>query len=141
MGQAETERNKQTVQRMFEEVINLGKLDAIDDLFDPEFTSATPNGVLDRDGFRAFVEAWRGGFTDLHCQVGDLIGEGDQVAWSVRATGVHTGEFNGIPATGRSVDFDSLNVATFRDGRGLQHKVVMDVVTMLTQMGVMPAAG
>jgi predicted ester cyclase len=141
MGQAETERNKQAVRRMFDEIINHGKLELVDDLFDPAFTSTGPDGTMDREGFRAYVEGWRAGFSDLHCEVGDLIAEGDQVAWSIRASGVHTGDFNGIPATGRSIDFDSLNTATFRDGRALQHRVVMDLMTTLTQLGVLPAPG
>jgi predicted ester cyclase len=44
----------------------------------------------------------------------------------------------GIAPTGRTVDFDSLNIARFRDGRGYQHKVLMNDVKMMTQLGVMP---
>lgn len=137
MTYTETEAaNVATVHRMFEDVINLGKLDLIDELFDPAFVTRTPQ-EMDRDGFTAFTQAWREGFDDLHCDVDDLLADGDRVAWSVRATGVHTGTFNGIPPTGRSVDFNSLNIATFRDGRAVEHTVVMDVMTMLTQLGVL----
>lgn len=129
--------NKATVQRMFEEVINLGKLELVDDLWDPEFTSETAQGTLDLEAFKGFITAWRTGFPDIHCEVGDLVAEGDRVAWSVRATGTHTGEFMGIPPTGRAIDFDSLNIGEFRDGRGYRHKVMMDVPKMMTQLGVM----
>lgn len=130
--------NKQTIRRMFDEVVNHGKLELIEDLFDPEFRTVTPQGELDRDGFRAYVEAWRAGFPDVHCEVHDLIAEGDKVAWGVRATGTHTGEFMGIPPTGRSVDFESLNIAEMRDGRGYRHQVIMDVPKMMSQLGVSP---
>ncbi|HUS61731.1 MAG TPA: ester cyclase, partial [Acidimicrobiales bacterium] len=139
MPQAQAERNKETVRRMFDEVINLGKLDLINELFASDFHTTTPEGRLDRDGFRDFVAGWRSGFSDLRCEVSDLVAEGDRVAWAVQATGVHTGQFSGIPPTGRSVDFASLNIATFRDGRALEHKVIMDAMTMLIQLGVMPA--
>jgi predicted ester cyclase len=138
MSQDQAETNKQVVRRMFEDVINLGKLELIDDLFDPDFHSHTSDGVMDRDAFRAFVQGWRAGFTGLHCEVSDLVAEGDKVAWAIQATGVHTGDFNGIPATGRSVDFGSLNIATFRDGRAHDHKVVMDMLTMMGQLGLLP---
>lgn len=92
--------NKQVVQRMFTEIINEGNVDLVDDLFDPEFTSETPQGTLDRDGFKEYVATWRAGFPDIHCDVGDLIEEGDSVAWSVRATGTHTGDFMGYPPPG-----------------------------------------
>jgi len=130
--------NKATVQRMFEEVINLGKLELIDELFDPDFQSQTALGTMDLEAFKGFITGWRNGFSDLRCEVGDLVAEGDNVAWSVRATGTHTGEFIGIPATGRSVDFDSLNIGQFRDGRGYRHKVIMDMPKMMAQLGVTP---
>ena len=130
--------NKQTVRRMFDEVVSIGKLELIDELFDPDFRSETAQGPLDLEAFKAFVAAWREGFSDLHAEVGDLVAEDDRVAWSVRATGTHTGEFMGIAPTGRSIDFDSLNIGQFRDGRAYRHKVVMDLPTLLAQLGQAP---
>jgi predicted ester cyclase len=133
-------KNKDTIRRMFDEVINEGRLELVDELFDPEFTSETPQGTLDRDGFKQYVLGWRAGFPDIHCDVDDLIEEGDRVAWSVRAKGTHTGEFMGIAPTGRTIDFDSLNIGQFRDGRGYRHQVLMNETKMMTQLGVMPGA-
>jgi len=133
--------NKDNIRRMFSDIINDGKLDLVDELFDPEFTSETPQGTLDRDGFRGYVAAWRSGFPDIHCEVDDLIEEGNQVAWSVRATGTHNGEFMGIAATGNAVDFDSLNIGEFRNGKGYRHKVLMNDMKMMSQLGIKPDAG
>jgi predicted ester cyclase len=130
--------NRATVQRMFDEVINKGDVDLVDELFDPEFVTETPQGTLDREGFKQYVLGWRAGFPDVRCEVDDLVEEDDRVAWSVRATGTHTGDFMGIPATGRTVDFDSLNIGWFRDGRGYRHKVVMDTLKLMIQLGVVP---
>ena len=131
--------NATVVRRMFEEIINGGSLELIDELFDEDFRSETPQGELDRDGFREYVRSWRAGFPNVHCEVGDVIEDGDRIAWSVRATGTNWGDFMGMPATGRDVDFDSLNVATFRNGRGYRHKVVMDTGAILLQLGAVPA--
>lgn len=130
--------NKDIIGRMFDEVVNLGKVDVIDELFDPNFRTTTQQGTMDRDGFKDYIVAWRIGFPDVRCVVDDLIAEGDRVAWSVRATGTHTGEFMGIPPTGRTVDFDSLNIAEFRGGRAYRHRVMMDIPKMLGQLGVTP---
>jgi predicted ester cyclase len=132
--------NKDVIQRMFNEIINEGQLDLVDELFDPGFTSETPQGALDRDGFKQYVVDWRQGFPDIHCEVDELIEEGDRVAWSVRATRTHTGHFMGIPPTGRTVDFDSLNIGEFRNGRAYRHKVSMNETKMMTQLGVAPGA-
>ena len=130
--------NKAVVQRMFDEVINKGDVDLVDELFTPDFVTDTPQGTMDREGFKQYVLAWRTGFPDVHCHVDDLVEEGDRVAWSVRAVGTHTGTFMGIPVTGRSVDFDSLNIGEFADGRARRHKVVMDTLKLMTQLGVVP---
>lgn len=130
--------NQDLIRRMFDEVINKGNVDLIDELFDPEFTSVTPQGTLDRDAFRQYVLDWRAGFPDIQCDVSDFVEEGDKVAWKVRARGTHTGAFMGIPATGRSSDFDSLNIGTVRNGRALDHIVVMDTMTLMTQLGLVP---
>ena len=128
--------NKDTVRRMFDEIINHGKVEVVDELFDADFQSVTPMGTLDREGFKEYVRMWRAGFADVHCEVEDLTAEADRVAWSVRATGTHTGEFMGIPPTGNTVDFDSLNIAEFREGRGYRHRVMMDLGKMMQQLGV-----
>ena len=131
-----SESNKDTIRRMFDEVVNHGKLDLIEDLFHPDFRTITAEGEFDRDGFRAYVEGWRAAFPDVHCQVEDLIAEGDMVAWAVRATGTQTGDFLGVPATGRSVDFYSLNIGQMRDGRAYRHRVIMDGATLMAQLGL-----
>lgn len=138
---AGAESNKDIVHRMFDEVINKGHIDLVDELFDPEFQTITPQGTMDREGFKDYVRGWLTGFSDAHCEVYDLIAEGDKVAWGVRATGTHDGEFLGIPATGNPIDFDSLNIGEFRDGRAYRHKVLMDIPTLMAQLGVGPAAG
>ena len=133
-------RNAEVVKRMFDEVINKGRLELVDELFTEDFVSHTGQADLDREGFRGFVAGWRTGFPDVHCEVSQLLEEGDRVSWTVRATGTHEGTFNGIPATGRKMDFLSMNHGQFRDGRGAEHWLVLDMFTLLTQLGVIPAA-
>ena len=131
--------HKDTVRRMFDEVINNGNVELIDELFHPEFETRTPQGTYDREGFKAYVLGWRAGFPDVVCEVGDLIAEGDAVAWSIRAQGTHTGEFMGLAPTGRTVDFDSLNIGYFRDRQAYRHTVMMDIPKLMSQLGQGPA--
>ena len=133
--------NKAVITQLFGEIVNRGRLELVDELFDDDFETTTPQGVMDRDGFKGFVTSWRAAFSDIHCDVSDLIAEGDTVAWAIRARGTNDGEFMGMPATGRSVDFNSLNIAHFRDGRLFRHVVMMDLATMMTQLGVPQPAG
>jgi predicted ester cyclase len=133
--------SKQTVQKMFGEVINNRRLELIDELFDPSFVMHGPQGDLNRDGFRGFVQGWTAAFPDLRCEVSQLIEEGDHVSWTVRATGTMKGEFNGMPPSGKQMDFLSMNHAVFRDGKAAEHWVIMDMMTMLGQLGFLPPQG
>ena len=132
--------NKNTVQRIFDEIVNGGNLELIDELFDSSYTSDTPQGTFDLAGFKNYVGAWRTAFPDLHTEVVDIIEEGDAVAWSIRAKGTNTGEFMGMPATGKSMDNFSLNMGWFRDGRAVRHVMVMDQMQVMQQLGMMPEA-
>jgi steroid delta-isomerase-like uncharacterized protein len=128
--------NKTVVRRLFEEVVNQGALAVTGELLDPEFEATMPTGSMNVDGFKEFVTGWRAGFSDLHCDVRELIAEGDTVAWSVWCTGTNDGDFMGIPATGRTIAFNSVNIAHLRDGRVYRHTGMLDMLGMMQQLGV-----
>lgn len=129
---------KTAVRRMFGEAINDNRPELIDELVSPRFVGHMPDGDLDPEGLKQYIGVWRAGFSDLECEAYDLVEEGDRIAWRVRASGTHSGEFMGIPATGNRVDFDSMNHARVEDGRLREHWVVMDMVTVMQQLGVLP---
>jgi predicted ester cyclase len=127
------------IRRCFEEVVNEGNYAVIEELFAPEFVSTAGDDRMTLAGFTEFVKGWRAGFSDIHCSVENVIVQGDRLAWTVRATGTHDGAFMGIPATGRTVDFLSVNEGRAReDGKFVEHLVVMDTGSLLMQLGVLP---
>jgi predicted ester cyclase len=125
---------------MFDTVVNQGRTELMARFCAPGYVTHLPAADLDLAAFTEFVAAWRAAFPDLHCSVENVIRDGDRIAWTVRATGTHLGEFMGIPATGRKVDFLSINEGRAdADGAFAEHWVVMDQLTMLQQLGVVPA--
>ena len=58
----------------------------------------------------------------------------------VRATGTHQGELMGIPPTGKRVDVQLIDIMKF-DNAGLvrEHWGVVDMMSMMQQLGVVPA--
>jgi predicted ester cyclase len=128
-----------TIRVLFDEAVNVGNYAAIDACFAPEFVSHMGATDLPLAGFKDYVAAWRTSFPDIHCSVENVIVQDDRIAWTVRATGTHQAEMQGIPATGRRVDFLSVNEARAGDdGRFVEHWVVMDTLGMLQQLGVVP---
>lgn len=79
--------------------------------------------------------------SDLHCEVDNLVMEGDLVGWTVRTTGIHTGDGLGFPATNRSFETVSANLGRFRDGRAVEHWSEQGMFPMLMKLGVLPPMG
>lgn len=127
------------LRRMFDEVINQGRLEVVDELFAEDYVDHGPMGdIAGREGFKQMVAQWRAGVPDVHCEVDTVVVQGDLVAWLVRATGTHTGDGLGFPATGRRFATVSANVGRMRDGQAVEHWAEQGMFPMLTQLGVLP---
>src|SRR6266508_3762570 len=135
-----SDHNKALMQRFYDEVVNDGDIDAIDELLSDDFREyeEMPNFSPDREGVKQFFAMLRAAFPDLHFAVEEMLAESDLVAARVRVRGTHTGsEFMGIPASGRSVDFLGMDFVRFANGVATAHWGVTDTVMMLTQLGAM----
>ncbi len=56
-------------------------------------------------------------------------------------TGTHQGEFNGIPATGNKVNVVGMSIWKIVDGKNVEEWEILDTMSMLQQLGVIPAPG
>jgi predicted ester cyclase len=56
-------------------------------------------------------------FSEMHVTAEDTIVEGDRVVERHCISAVHTGEFNGVPATGRKVCWTEHNIYRIKDGK------------------------
>ena len=71
-----------------------------------------------------------------------MLASGDKVVARVRATGTHQGEFMGMPATGRSVDVQVIDIMRFgEDGLVHEHWGLFDALGMMQQLGAIPTPG
>ena len=124
------EQNKEVVERFYEEAINQRDLDAVERLLSDDFThNDEQRGVA---GERQAVAVFLDGFSDLRSEILIILGEGDLVAAHQRWSGTHDGEFAGMPATGRRVEFTSTAVLKLAGGR---ITAAWDEVDMLTLTG------
>ncbi|MDN5766930.1 MAG: ester cyclase [Humibacillus sp.] len=80
------------------------------------------------------------GFPDLRWTLHDTLVEGDRVMGFSTWTGTHQGEFMGIPATGRTATIEAWTIDRYRDGIFVESRMIMDVASLLGQLGVLPAA-
>ena len=78
-------------------------------------------------------------FSDLHTKTEMLIAEGDKVVEYFTTTGKQTGEFLGIPATGKSTSVEGISIFRIANGKIVEHWGVNDALALLMQLGAMPA--
>ena len=141
MGPSETERNKAVIQRFVEKVQNQRDWAVYDELNDPSFVNlSSPPGIpSDREGAKVYLGGFLAAFPDAHFTVDDLIAEGDRDATKKTMTGTHLAPLGELPATGRSVTLQFVDIMRVRDGRIVDHWLSMDQLSFMQQLGVIPA--
>jgi steroid delta-isomerase-like uncharacterized protein len=137
---SETERNKAVIRRFVEEVQNNKNWAVYDELNDPDFVnlSAPPGAPADREGGKVYLKAFTEAYPDVHYTIDDMIAEGDRVVTKKTFTGTNTGEFAGMPATGKRVTLQFVDIMRVRDGKIVEHWLCVDQLSWLQQLGLAP---
>ena len=137
-----TQDTKSTVLRIYSEVINGRKLDALDELTTPDVIEheETPGLAPGREGVKQFFAMLATAFPDFRMNVEDVIVEGDKGVGRSTLTGTHQGDFMGIPATNRSINLTVIDIFRVDNGRVAEHWGAMDSGAMMEQLGVAPPA-
>ena len=129
-----------TMRRMYA-LLSAGDVDGFGDLLADDFVEheETPGLAPTKDGVKAFFRMYLAAFPDLRLNAEDVLASGDKVVARVRATGTHQGEFMGMPATGRSIDVQLIDILRFGDdGLVHEHWGVFDALAMMQQLGAIP---
>lgn len=102
-------------------------------------------GVLEgRADIERIFRMWFGAFSDLLFATEDVLIDGDRVALLARVSGTHAGEFFGLSATGRRIEFSGAFVYRLEGDLIAHERRVLDFTGLLIQVGVLrakPAAG
>jgi predicted ester cyclase len=79
-------------------------------------------------------------FPDLKAVIHDQIAEGEKVVTRKSLHGTHRGDFLGIAPTGKAVSLEVIDILRLVDGKIVEHWNVVDLLGLLVQLGVTPAA-
>jgi len=87
------------------------------------------------DGLRDVLDVFHHAFPDQQMTLHGVLADGDMGVdfWTFRGT--HTGDLDGWPATGKTVEFSGIDVARVVDGRIKEIWHVEDMATMWRQLG------
>ena len=127
--------------RRFYDLINSGDLDAFGDALADDFIEheETPGLEPTKEGVLTFFRMYRGALPDMRMEPQDVLVSGDKVAARARVTGTHQGEFMGMPATGKRIDIQLIDILRFGDdGLAQEHWGVIDALAMMQQLGAVP---
>jgi steroid delta-isomerase-like uncharacterized protein len=125
------------VRRYYEEALNPGRFDRLDDLLTNGFVDHEElQGIPPtREDLKQKYTMLRAGFPDFGFTIEDLFRADDRVAVRVTVRGTHEGEFIGRPPTGRRFAVPSVGIFRITDGRIAEHWGVFDQLAMLGQLG------
>jgi steroid delta-isomerase-like uncharacterized protein len=132
--------NTKVVRSYYEEVLNNGRIDLIDELAVPGYEEhdPLPGQGTGRDGLRDRVTMLRVALSPRFT-LEDVIVDGDKVVVRWTNDGTHIADFLGIPATGKSFSVAGIDIHRLEDGQLAEHWHVVDQLSMLQQLGLIPA--
>jgi steroid delta-isomerase-like uncharacterized protein len=124
------------------DLLNSGDVAGFGELMSDDFVEheATPGLEPTKEGVLQFFTMLRAGFPDLRFDPEFILVDSDKAAAYFRFTGTQSGEFMGIPPTGKSVDVHGVDIIRFGDdGIAREHWGFFDAMAMMQQLGVVPA--
>jgi len=133
--------NNATTLRRSYELLNAGDVDGFGDLLADDFVEheVSPGIAPTKEGVKAFFRMYIAAFPDLRMVPEDVLPSGDKVVARTRGTGTHRGEFMGMPATGKSIDVELIDIMRFSDdGLVQEHWGAFDALKMMQQLGAIP---
>ena len=112
-------------------------LTALDALLDPGYRRHISPILepLDIEGQRGRLRAMQAAFPDAAIEVGEIVAQGDLVAFQSVMRGTHRASFRGLPPTGRSFEVHLVDLVRIHDGRLIEHWGGPDLLDLVTQLG------
>ena len=137
------EENLANQRRVFEEVFEKGNLDAIDELFAPNYHVKSPLGmeIKGAEGFKETLTAMQPAFPDMKYQIEDMFAGDDKVVTRFILSGTFTGEMMGIAPTGKSMSISGILITRWENGKEVQAWESIDTLGWYQQLGITPPTG
>lgn len=132
-----TQANKTLMQRFLDCSISNDTADLLA-LLSPDYIAHIPTGPANREGFVQHNSVFNEAFSDKQIMVKDLVAENDTVVARIVWRGTQTGEFMGMPATGKTVEINAYVTEKIKDGKLVEHWSLFDRLGMMQQLGLVP---
>src|ERR671925_227260 len=112
-------QNETLVRQFIDRYLNTGDESVLGEFLTPDcrlYCNAKCE-ASDVAGYDGLVSKFRAAFPDLDHTLDEILSGDDAVAYRWTNRGTHDGEFEGIPPTGKHIEFTGTTIFRFRDGR------------------------
>jgi steroid delta-isomerase-like uncharacterized protein len=106
----------------------------------------TDKGIVDspsagrhegREQIEHAYERWFAAFPDLELQIENVVADTNQAAVFVRVSGTHRGDFMGLRATGKRIEFPCVLLQQFERDLIVYERRVYDFSSLMIQLGLL----
>src|SRR5579884_4404303 len=126
-----------TLLRRSVEAFNAGDVAALLAVTAPDIVihyAELPQPLQGREIWQQGYELVKRAFPDLEIRIDDLVAADDRVAVRLTLSGTHQGEFQGIPATGRTIGYVSHEFYRVADGLIAEEWICSDTASLFSQL-------
>ena len=122
----------------WDEIINNRKLDLFNSAnFDENIVlKMNPENVVGIENVKDFYNNYLTGFSNIEFSIIDVFGQGNKIVKHWNFKGTHTGDFFGIPPTGKFVNINGSTLVKMKDGRIAEEEDFMDNMAFMQQLGL-----
>jgi steroid delta-isomerase-like uncharacterized protein len=138
-GETEMLDNKAIVTKIFDALWSQGQFSMIDELVSKDFVGYWPFRVEPVRGpveYKGLVADMRKVFPALSMKVLDYVSGGEKAVARFEVTGTHRAEFLTVPPTQKSLTVEGLTMFRIANGKIVETRVQMDLLTLLRGLGI-----
>ena len=128
------ERNKLLVRQMPQEADSSPGTDITAKWMTSDYRLVLNGSAIDLAGYREMNSGMNTAFSDLKHDIHHIVAEGDSVAVGITFRAKHTGPYEGIPATGKTIAIEEIVVLQFRDDKVVSEWAVVDLAAVEKQL-------
>ena len=125
------------VRQYFRDVLSTVRLESADELLTDDVRVIAPGSdVTGIPALKAMLSEVGGAFPHRDVILEEPIEDGERIACVFRLVMEHVGEYQGLPATGKTIDITGVDVFVFEGDRISEIRVFYDSMSIMQQLGV-----
>ncbi len=134
-----SEQNKAVFEKLMS-ALNAKDLATMESLIADDFVDndAMPGMAPGRQGMIDMMGMFVAAFPDLNVVVEHWVAEGNLVVGVMTTKGTQTGEFMGMPASGKNFSVREMHMVRVANGKMAEHWGLSNEMSMMQQLGLMP---